>query len=503
MISGKKQKIVGLAAGAASLIVSPACSAKNSEGNNGNNDGTDGVRSEDVLEMEHPNVLLIMTDQQSYNTISALAGQYPGAVYSRTPNIDRLVREGISFTRTYCANPVSVPSRFSLFTGMYGGQFGVRKNSDTPDETPIRELQAEKAMGNVFRNAGYETVYAGKVHLPYSNKKAGATTKFAAPDGYGFDVYLTKDEREGLAATTAEFLNSKAGEADAKPFIMVASFLNPHDICIEYQTNTSTEIVEDPAKPEKSQTIMTIREKMNGYDRETFFADIAPSLPENLEKPEGYPATKCSKKRFMNYPDDYWRQYRWVYSELVSLVDSHIGIILDALDANPELKRKTLVVFTSDHGDMQGAHRLGVKSMPFDECQRVPLIFSGCNVKTRGTDATPVCNGVDLLPTLCDLCNIETPQNMDGVSLSSVIREGKATGALKSRKYIYSESETFVSIYDGKYKLSYFDLDGEYDFLIDMESDGGEMTNISSRMPETINALKQAITDKYYLHYEN
>lgn len=499
MISGNRFRIAGLAAGAASLLASTACSAKSSNQNAPENENGSG----DVFETEHPNVLLIMTDQQSFNTIGALAGEYPGAVYSRTPNIDRLVREGISFTRTYCANPVSVPSRFTLFTGMYGGQFGVRKNADTPEEQPIRELQAEKAMGNVFKAAGYETFYAGKVHLPYSNKKAGATTKFAAPDGYGFDTYLTDNEREGLAAEAARFLNEKASGKDGKPFILVASFINPHDICVEYQTNTGTEIADDPAKPEKSQTIRTIREKMNGYDRERFLSEIAPALPENFEKPEGYPATKCSKKRFMDYPDDYWKQYRWVYRELVSLVDSHIGIILDALDANPELNRKTLVVFTSDHGDMQGAHRLGVKSMPFDECQRVPLIFSGCNVKTRGTDATPVCNGVDLLPTLCDLCNIEMPQNMDGVSLSSVIREGKATGALKSRKYIYSESETFVSIYDGKYKMSYFDLDGEYDFLIDMESDGGEMTNISSRMPETINALKQAITDKYYLHYEN
>lgn len=494
----------GVAAGAFSVFAAASCSAAMPDGPAviGGSDGNDNGQSEDIMETEHPNVLLIMTDQQSYNTISALADEYPGAVYSHTPNIDRLVKEGISFTRTYCANPVSVPSRFSLFTGMYGGQFGVRKNADAPDEQPIRELQAEKAMGNVFKKAGYETFYAGKVHLPYSNKKAGSTTKFAAPDGYGFDTYLTDNERDGLAAKTAEFLNEKAVQKDGKPFIMVASFINPHDICVEYQTNVGTVIADDPAKPEKSRTIRTIREKMNGYDKNDFLKNIAPSLPANMEKPDGYPATKCSKKRFMDYPDDYWRQYRWVYGELVSLIDSRIGVILDALDANPELKKRTLVVFTSDHGDMQGAHRTGVKSMPFDECQRVPFIFAGCNVNARGCDGTPVCNGVDLLPTLCEMCGIDIPQGMDGISLSSVIKDKKASDRVKSRKYIYSESETFVSIYDGRYKLSWFDLDGGYDLLVDLESDKGEMRNISSGSQQTIQTLKQAITNKNYLQHE-
>lgn len=485
-----KMNAVLSVAGTVSFLL-PACTAANPVSDRSEGHVTTPPEVED--EAFRPNILLIMTDQQSFNTISALSGAYPGTVYSNTPNIDRLVRSGVSFTQAYCANPVSVPSRFTLFTGMYGGQFGVRKNSDNPSEGPIRELQAEKAMGTVFRNAGYETVYGGKVHLPYSNKKAGASSKFAAPDGYGFDAYLTDNEREGLASATAEFLNGRTGKNSEKPFIMVASFLNPHDICVEYSANVSDEVPVDPKKPEKSETIQSIRERMSGYGRDEFLGSIAPALPDNMGKTEGYPDTKCSKKRFMNYPSDYWRQYRWVYGELVSLVDSHIGVILDALDANPELKENTLVVFTSDHGEMQGAHGTGTKSLPFDECQRVPFIFAGYGVDRSFRSDMPVCNGVDLIPTLCEMCGVPVPEGMDGLSLASVIKDGQASGNLSERKYIYSESETFRSVYDGTYKLTHFDLDGGHDLLVNLTDDSGEMKNIASDNASKVEELKNII----------
>lgn len=87
---------------------------------------------------DKPNIILIMTDQQAYNAISAHADLYEGGYFS-TPNIDRIAKSGISFTRTYCTNPVSVPSRFALFTGRYGGQYGIRENqSKGAEESHVR-----------------------------------------------------------------------------------------------------------------------------------------------------------------------------------------------------------------------------------------------------------------------------------------------------------------------------------------------------------------------------
>lgn len=431
-----------------------------------------------------PNVLVIMTDQQSYNAVSALAMGDREDYFSSTPNIDRLVRSGVAFTRAYCANPVSVPSRFSLFTGMYGGAFGVRDNKcELADETKIRELQKKQALGVLFKKAGYETYYGGKVHLPFSTDKG--TSKFAAPVAYGFDTYYTKNEREELGTETARFLASR--KITDKPFLLVASFLNPHDICLESSTNLSSVI--NDSDPEKVATVQMMRDRAAAIDSLTFYSSHAPSLPANFEVTSQYPPTKCSKKRFLNFPDWYWRKYRWTYGQMVSLVDQHIGQILDALDRNPELKRNTIIVFTSDHGEMQGAHHAVTKSLPFDECQRIPFVISGRSVKATGTSELLTNNGVDLLPTLCELAGIKIPEGCDGMSLASVIKgESKA---VKDREFLYMESETFFSIVTDEYKYTCFDLDGNYKMLIDKANDKGELINIASKRPDVIRYFDQ------------
>ena len=115
-----------------------------------------------AAQQARPNIILIVTDQQSYNTIGAHSDMYRGSYFS-TPNIDRLVKSGISFTRTYCANPVSVPSRFSLFTGMYGGQYNIRDNRCTAaEEVKVRPMLAVNGMGGVFARNGYDTYYGGR-----------------------------------------------------------------------------------------------------------------------------------------------------------------------------------------------------------------------------------------------------------------------------------------------------------------------------------------------------
>lgn len=135
----------------------------------------------------------------------------------------------------------------------------------------------------------------------------------------------------------------------------------------------------------------------------------------------------------------------------MKLVDKHIGDVLDALDANPEIKKNTIVIFTSDHGEMQGAHRSMTKSLPFEECQRVPLIFSGWGIpEGKVINNVAVNNGVDLLPTICELAGIDCP-DVDGVSLAKCLK----TGDKLERDYIYIESETFVTVIKDGFKYTY------------------------------------------------
>lgn len=424
-----------------------------------------------------PNVILIMTDQQSYNAVSAYADIYGGSYFS-TPNIDKLVKNGMSFTRTYCANPVSVPSRFSLFTGKYGGQYGIRDNRcAAAEETEVRPMLAVNGMGSVFTRGGYDTYYGGKVHLPFSGKSGKG--HFSAPVAYGFENYYTKDERDALGVEAARILDEKAGVLKKggldKPFLLVASFLNPHDICLESSTGLSP-VVEDKGgrKQVITECVRQMRARAAAIDSVDFYKNHAPALPFNFAKTSAYPAEKKSPVK--DFPDYYWRKYRWTYGQLVSLVDSHIGHIMDALDRNPELKKNTIIVFTSDHGEMQGAHRMVTKGVPYDECQRVPLIFCGPGIKAGSRDNSLVCNGVDLLPTICELTGVEVPQT-DGLSLAQRIK-GNEKGTLRSQLYV--EGQGFLTVIGEKEKYSLFDGMGGGEMLVNLRTDRGELQNIFS-----------------------
>lgn len=441
-----------------------------------------------------PNVILIMTDQQSYNTISAHADMCKDSYFS-TPNIDRLVKNGISFTQVYCTNPVSVPSRFSLFTGMYGGQYGIRDNQcAAAQEAEVRPMLATNGMGAVFARGGYDTYYGGKVHLPFSGKQGKG--HFAAPVGYGFENYYSKDERDALGVEAARILDGKGKEMKngrlEKPFLMVASFLNPHDICLEGSTGLSP-VVEDKGgrKQVITECVREMRARAAAIDSVEFYKKHAPGLPFNFDKTSGFPDMK--KAPYKEFPEYYWRKYRWTYGQLVSLVDSHIGHIVDALDRNPELKKNTIVVFTSDHGEMQGAHQLVTKGVPYDECQRVPLIVCGPGVKAGGRNHSLVCNGTDLLPTICELAGIEAPRT-DGFSLASHI---KGTDKTPVRETLYLEGQGFLSVIGGGLKYSWFDGKGGGEMLIDLKADKGELKNILSGNESRAAGLRKHIpTDK-------
>ena len=272
-----------------------------------------------VEEATKPNILLIVTDQQSFNTISALRNAYPNHdTYSSSPNMDRLVNSGISFTNTYCANPVSVPSRFSMFTGLYGGKLNIRDNNcDEAVQANVMAALNTYAMGNVFKAGGYQTYYAGKVHLPFAKN----TSKFGHPVNYGFTEYISDDDRDILAGDVAGFIKNRTS---SQPFLLVASFINPHDICLESSTNLSSTPEVDPKKPEIAATINLARQSADATAVSNF-----PALPFNQQKTSGFPAT-FTPKVFDNFPNDYCKRYRYIYSWLVNLVDQQVGKVLAA-----------------------------------------------------------------------------------------------------------------------------------------------------------------------------
>jgi len=155
-------------------------------------------------------VLVIITDQQQAGMLGCA-----GNPYVKTPNLDRLAQTGARFERAYCGNLVCVPSRFCMLSGTLPSVIGMETNGQI--DNPVPQSILDSALGSVFARAGYRTVYGGKTHVP------GAKKPNRVAD-YGLETICSND-REELSGAGAAFLREKHD----KPFLLVASFINPHD----------------------------------------------------------------------------------------------------------------------------------------------------------------------------------------------------------------------------------------------------------------------------------
>lgn len=401
------------------------------------------------------NVLFIMTDQQSYTMMSCM-----GNTWLKTPNMDSLAKKGYRFDKTYCANPVCMPSRFSLLTGHHASDVGVKENTSAADTAKVNEIVKDGSLGMLFKNAGYETLYYGKTHLY-------GTTDVSE---YGFDL-RGKDFYDGPAIFAEKILPDLAKRKDSKPFFLFLSFMNPHDIC--YKAGMDKRYPNDLPEANVLET-KRLLELQQSLSPEEYRSQIPPR-PKNIAPINGeQPEMVSMSSGWRDWSDDQWNLYNWMYHRLTETVDRQIGRALTALKASG-LEDDTIIVFTSDHGEMNGAHGLILKNVMFEESQRVPLIFVGKGIPANVVDPTTlVCNGLDFLPTICDLAGIEAPKGLQGVSLKPYLTgEGKKP----SRKYIVTEDFNSFQITDGRYKLTVYELPGNPEILTDIKTNPGETVN--------------------------
>jgi arylsulfatase A-like enzyme len=419
-----------------------------------------------------PNVLLIITDQQRADMLSCAGNRYV-----KTPAVDSLAASGIRFERAYCANPVCSPSRFSMMTGVLPSRIGMDRNMKIPADRVGPDI-LHNALGRVFHDAGYETVYGGKIHLPAASKK---NTK-----AYGFD-YLTSDERDVLADKCVEFLR----RPHDRPFLLVASFINPHDICFmaidaEARAGRSPEVSRAVSRAVVERVELTKALRLpEGVSREDFFRQMCPPLPSNFEIPQGEPPAVRQIERFSfrayaqeHWTPEQWRLHRWAYARLTERSDGQIGRVLAALRA-AGLENNTLVVFTSDHGEMDASHKLAHKSMPYEEALHIPLILSWKSVTAPGrVDTTHLAStGLDLTPTLCDFAGVAVPSSLKGRSLK-LLAAGHGPN-VNWRDTLVSENERSRIVRSDRFKYAVYDHGNPREMLIDEPNDPGEMHNLA------------------------
>lgn len=418
---------------------------------------------------ERPNVLLIITDQQRWDMVSAL---HESEFFS-TPNIDRLARRGCCFDNTYCANPISVPSRWALFTGESTACFGIQDNTAPHSrKDDLLEVARTRSLGALFRQAGYRNYYAGKSHLPFGEGRSPGGDKAV---NWQFD-HLTKDDRLGaVEASEAFFRNFRP---DGRPFLFVVSLINPHDIGADKLV-----VVDNPRPEDNPQSVkpaginaLTYLPRIRELGDDYFRSDASGRLPSNFGPTDHHPQESVFRKGYGSYSELMWKKYIWFYHRLVEQVDAEIGRVLDAFENSP-CAENTVVVFTSDHGDMMASHGLGKKNIMYGECQRVPLILAGPGVQPRIDRTTPVCNGWDLVPTLCGVAGVPVPEQLDGVSLWDYAcgRESAVR-----REHLYLEgSNAFEIIQDGRWAYVLYEMPGNPAVLFDLENDPGQLHNLA------------------------
>jgi choline-sulfatase len=413
-----------------------------------------------------PNVLFIITDQQSAEVMSCRMGNK----YIDTPAMDRLAQRGLLFTRAYSSNPLCMPWRNSVFSGRYPHETGVTRNAPPEDGFDPKKFPC---LGTYFRNAGYETAYSGKWHLCYNARD---------PSSHGFEILTGKGKEDHDRAAADEVVKYLARPHD-RPFLLVASFLNPHNIC------------------EWARRLAGRTQHLNcGEIGEPPPPDQLPPAPANLLPPRNEPDGIALMRRACQvdsgpfpvgkFTADDWRRHRWGYYRMTELVDKNIDRVLTAL-RQAGLEENTVVVFTSDHGDCAGAHGFNQKTVFYDESARVPLIIA-CPGRGRVGVAHELVNtGIDLLPTMLDFAGVEIPKELPGRSLVGLVLGKPVTGW---RDHVVVENHMAqAGPIDGitpqmegrmvrgeRYKYCLYSHGERRESLVDMEADPGEMTDLAS-----------------------
>jgi arylsulfatase len=371
-----------------------------------------------------PNLLFIWTDEQRPDTIGAY-----GNPRIRTPAIDRLAARSAVFEQAYCSSPVCTPSRGTVLTGLYPHRHGATHNNvPLPEEVPT--------IAELLRPHGYICGYAGKWHLGHELRpQHGFEWWSSMEDGYirdhrseGFSTYhhwlleqgftppdTAPDGSPVFSRRTAARLPEAAGKPaflareacrflDAhgrEPFVLVVNFLEPHmPFFGPWDAMYPPQEMELPP---------------------TWYGAPDAGMPRRHRlRRQGY-ATHNPHVETNDAPG--WKALKARYWGLASLVDAYVGRILDHL-ARLGLDEETIVVYSTDHGDMMGEHRLLAKGVQYEGASRVPLIVRVPGLGPRRL-ATPV-SQVDLVPTLLEALGRAVPGHLQGRSLLPLMRHGDA-----------------------------------------------------------------------------
>ncbi|HHV09565.1 MAG TPA: sulfatase-like hydrolase/transferase [Clostridiales bacterium] len=451
------------------------------------------------------NVLWICTDQQRGDTLGCYGNQY-----IHTPNLDRLAENGVLFEQAYCQNPTCTPSRASFLTGRYPRTTRCRQNGQ-------RFKTDEKLISRIFNENGYVCGLSGKLHLNPCAPTVCKAMEERGDDGYsvfhwshgGHDGWATHEYFQWLRERGQRFHSSNVEGSKLVQYGMDEEY---------HQTTWCTEKAINfiEANAEYGNQWMF---SMNIYDPHHPFDPPRAYLEPYLERLDSLPLPnyhegeleqkpyfqKVDHKAAYNNHDSNnaaivydnmspyeHRLMKASYYAMIELIDHQVGRLMDTLKRLNQLEN-TIVIFTSDHGEMLGDHGLYLKGPYFYEgAVRVPLILSCPGTILKGKRSHALVELMDIAPTLVEACSFPPQPQMQGKSIWSLLT-GKA--ALNVHKdYVYSEyynsmpwhknpTAQCTMVYDGRYKLVAVHSTNEGE-LYDMKKDPEERNNLWSSPKE-------------------
>lgn len=418
-----------------------------------------------------PNIVLIQADQLAYTALGAY-----GNPTVRAPYMDRLGEEGVVFDRAYCNSPLCAPSRASMMTGLLPSQTGAYDNAaEFPSSAPT--------VAHHLRALGYHTALVGRMHFIGPDQLHGFEERHTS-DVYPADLGMVPDWRlarsqrlpwyhdsgsvftAGVSAATVQrdfddevtfqarrYLTDRARDRDRQPFFLVASYIHPHD----------------PYEPSA--------EHWARYDGVEIDPPTVPTV--DLEELDPHSQRLQAMSGFDRRPPDEAEtlRARRAYYACVSYIDDQVGILLDRM-RELDLLDDTIIILTSDHGDLLGERGMWYKMSPLEQSSRVPLVVHSPVRYLPGRVRTPV-SLVDLLPTLVEIAGGVPPVSGEGASLLELLR-GEQPSRIRDVVVEYlAEGVTAPQLTLVRGSLKYTYCPGDPEQLFDLASDPYEQVNLA------------------------
>lgn len=441
-------------------------------------------------EKNRPNIIFIMTDDHAAHAISCY-----GSKINKTPNLDRLAREGMRFNNCFCTNAICAPSRAVILTGKYSHLNGIIDNA-------VKFDGSQQTFPKLLQKAGYRTAIIGKWHLQSDPTGFDYWNILPGQGVYHNPVMIEMGQRKKHTGYVTDIITDlclkwlKERPAD-KAFCLMYHHKAPHrewepdDKHAKLYEDTDIPIPETFNDDYKTrcaaarQQEMTIEQHLNEKDLK-----MAP--------PEGLTGQELKKWKYQRYIKDYLR--------CVAAVDDNVGRLLDYLDTSG-LAENTIVVYTSDQGFYLGDHGWFDKRFMYEHSLRMPLLVRYPKEIKAGSINDDIVLNLDFAPTFLDFAGVTVPSDMQGHPLRPLVQGNTPQNWRTSMYYHYYEYPAVHSvkrhygIRTKRYKLIHFYYDIDAWELYDLEKDPNELNNVYDN-PAYAEIAKQLKTELQQLRKE-